>query len=708
MKKSPDSRVSIPKARRIEKARELHGDTRVDGYAWLRDVDQADVLAYLAAERSFYDFSTAHLRPLVDTLTNDMAARVPETDSGVRYGRSRFVYYTHTPPGGDYEQLWRGLDLCAGDEDDAGSGDRLLLDPATLRGGSAYVDIGVSLVSPDERLLAYSVDTTGDEVYRLRFRDLETASAAGEPQDLPDEVPRSSYGGAWSADSLTFFYTVHDDAYRPCQVWRHRVGTPVSDDVLVLTEDDERYELDVRATRSGDLVVIRAASRDTSQVWLVDAHHPAEPPRCVEPRRRGVEYSCEHARTPAGDRLFIVTNDEAQEFRLMSAPLESPGRESWVELVSEDPAERLYDVTAFAGHVVTTLRRSTGLVARSYRITGEGGLSDPMDLTPAMPAGTLEAAHNERFETTELQVVEESWVHPKAWYAVDLASGERRHLLTQDVPSYDVGSYLSERIFAPGGGDLRIPVTVVRHASTPLDGSAPCLLFGYGAYEACFEPEFDVALTALLDRGVVWAHAGVRGGGEGGRNWWLEGRLEHKQNTFSDLVAAADFLADGRVDGSRIVTRGLSAGGLLQGVVFSQAPTRWAGVIAEVPAVDILTTMLDPSIPLTINEWDEWGDPSRPAEYRWLRAYSPYDNIPPSGIRPDLLVTGALHDPRVMVWEPAKWVAELRHTDPGWSPRCLFRVELGQGAHVGPSGRSGHLRYEAEIYAWALDRFGLA
>ncbi|MDX6297973.1 MAG: oligopeptidase, partial [Nocardioidaceae bacterium] len=253
-----------------------------------------------------------------------------------------------------------------------------------------------------------------------------------------------------------------------------------------------------------------------------------------------------------------------------------------------------------------------------------------------------------------------------------------------------------------------IPVTVVRRASTPLDGSAPCLLYGYGAYEACFEPEFDVALTALLDRGVVWAHAGVRGGGEGGRRWWLDGRLEHKQNTFSDLVAAADFLADGRVDGSRIVTRGLSAGGLLQGAVFSQAPTRWAGVIAEVPAVDILTTMLDPSIPLTINEWDEWGDPRRPAEYRWLRAYSPYDNIPPSGTRPDLLVTGALHDPRVMVWEPTKWVAELRHSDPDWSPRCLYRVELGQGAHVGPSGRFAHLRYEAEIYAWALDRFGLA
>lgn len=707
MNQFPDSRVSIPKARRNEQTREMHGDIRVDGYAWLRDVEDADVVAHLAAERSYYDSSTAHLRPLVDSLTNEMAARVPETDSGISYGRSRFVYYARTPAGSEYEQLWRGLSFRGPLEGGPGSGDQLLLDRAALKGDSAYVELGVSLVSPDERLLAFSVDTTGDEVYTLRFLDLGQTIDDGEPHDLGDEIPRSYYGGAWSADSQTFFYTVHDEAYRPYQVWRHRLGTAVSGDVLVLGEDDEQYDLDVRATRSGDLVVIHAANRDTSEVWLVDAHRPERQPRCVEPRRRHVEYACEHTRTPAGDKLLIVTNDGAQEFRMMSAPLSSPGRDSWVEMLPEDQAERLYDVTAFATHVVTTLRRDAVLMARSYRITDEGGLADPVDLEPSFAAGTLEPAHNERFEATELQVVEESWIHPKAWYDVDLASGERRHLMTQHVPAYDVDRYVSERLHAPSGG-VRVPVTVVRHVDTPLDGSAPCLLYGYGAYEACFEPEFDAALTALLDRGVVWAHAGIRGGGEGGRRWWRDGHLQHKQNTFSDHVAAADFLSDGLVDGSRIVTRGLSAGGLLQGAVFSQAPTRWAGVIAEVPAVDLLTTMLDASIPLTINEWDEWGDPRRPDEYRWLRAYSPYDNTPAAGIRPHLLVTGALHDARVMVWEPTKWVAELRHTDPDWSPRCLYRVETGEGAHAGPSGRYAHLRYEAEIYAWTLDRFGLA
>jgi oligopeptidase B len=700
----PDSRVSIPNVRRLEKVREEHGHRRVDGYAWLRDVDNPEVLAHLEAERSFYERLTSHLRPLVESLTNHMAARVPATDSSVSYRRSRFSYYNTTPPGSEYEQLWRGVDRLGAGAGQPRSGDQLLLDPASLRGDSAYIKIGLSLVSPDERLLAYSVDTTGDEVYALRFRDLESADA--ESPDLADVIERSYYGGAWSADSQTFFYTVHDEAYRPFQVWRHRLGTPASDDVLVLTEGDEQYELDVRTTRSGDLVVIETANRDTSEVWVVDAHRPEEPAMCVEKRRRGIEYRCEHLRTPAGDMLFIVTNDGASEFRLMGVPLASPGRDGWVELLPEDPAERLYSVTAFSGHVVTTLRRDAGLVARSYRLTDAGGVADPVDIMPSWPVGTVELGHNELFDADEVQVVEQSWIHPKSWYAVDLRSGERRLLLTQDVPAYDGGSYVEERVQATVG-DVQVPVTVVRHVDTALDGSAPCLLYGYGAYEACFEPEFDAALTALLDQGVVWAHAGIRGGGEGGRRWWLDGHLAAKQNTFSDHVAVADFLADGLVDGARIVTRGLSAGGLLQGAVFSQVPDRWAGVIAEVPAVDILTTMLDPSIPLTINEWDEWGDPRKPDEYQWLAAYSPYDNLPEPGTRPDLLVTGALHDARVMVWEPAKWVAALRHTDPEWSPRCLFRVELGEGAHAGPSGRYAHLRYEAEIYAWALERFGL-
>jgi oligopeptidase B len=273
----------------------------------------------------------------------------------------------------------------------------------------------------------------------------------------------------------------------------------------------------------------------------------------------------------------------------------------------------------------------------------------------------------------------------------------------QEAPGHHPDDYVCETRTAPAADGEQVPMTVVRHRETALDGTAPALLYGYGAYEYSFEPNWDPALPSLLDRGVVFVHAHVRGGGEGGRRWWLDGRLEHKQNTFSDHVAVAHAMASFVAPG-RIVTRGLSAGGLLQGAVFSQRPDLWRGVVAEVPFVDVVTSMLDATIPLTANEWDEWGDPRRRADFDWMLAYSPYDNLPAPGGRPDLLVTGALHDPRVMVWEPAKWVAALRASDPGWSPHCLFRCEVGAGSHVGPSGRFGHLGYEAEVYAWVLER----
>ncbi len=302
-------------------------------------------------------------------------------------------------------------------------------------------------------------------------------------------------------------------------------------------------------------------------------------------------------------------------------------------------------------------------------------------------------------------VADGSYVHPWVWSSVDLATGERSEAHRQEAPGHDPDAYVCERRELPSADGVLVPATVVRHRDTPLDGSAPALLYGYGAYEAVFEPEWDVALPSLLDRGVVFVHAHVRGGGEGGRGWYLDGRLDRKQNTFSDHVAVADGLVRaGLVDGTRLATRGLSAGGLLQGVVFSQRPDRWRAVVAEVPFVDVVTTMSDATVPLTPQEWGEWGDPRKEEEFRWMLAYSPYDNPPPPGGRPDLLVTGAVHDPRVLVAEPAKWVAILRHTDPEWSPRCLFRAETGAGAHTGPSGRFAHLAYEAEIQAWLLDK----
>jgi oligopeptidase B len=704
--------ASPPIAARREVVHELHGDRRLDFYAWMRDTDDPETLANLAAERAYYDASTVGIRPEADTLFAAMEARVAPAEASVAHRRDRFAYFTRTLQGGEYPQHCRLPLSDAGDADwraHLGAEPQVLLDPAELTAGSAYLEIGVTAVSPDERLLAYSYDRTGDEVYRMRFRDLDTG------RDLPDELSRTYYTAAWSADSSTLFYTVHDQIYRPYQVWRHRVGTPVDDDALVFEETDTRYDVEIAASRSGDVIAIVTFCRDTSEVWLVDAHAPEQPTRCVEPRRKGVEYFVEHARTSAGDRLFIVTNDGAEEYRLVSAPLAAPSAANWSDAAPAQPDERLHSATAFAGHVVVSVRRDVRLCLRAHRVEDDGSL-DPhgVEISAHVDNGAIRLGDNEQYDTSTVTVFEDSYTTPRAWHDVDLESGDRHLVHQTSAPGYDADDYMSELVWAPSPSrgqssdvpPVEVPVTVVRRADVPLDGTAPCLLYGYGAYESCDEPEFDPGIAALIDRGVVFAHAHLRGGGEGGRRWWLDGMMARKQNTFTDHIAAADRLADALVDGSRIVTRGLSAGGLLQGAVFSQAPDRWAGVIAEVASVDVVTTMLDASIPLTVNEWDEWGDPSRPDDYAWMTAYSPYDNPPPAGGRPDLLVTGALHDARVMVFEPAKWVALMRHTDPAWSPRCVFRVELGPGAHVGPSGRYAHLRYEAEVYAWALARLG--
>jgi oligopeptidase B len=660
----------------------------------MRHTESPDVVAHLAKERNWYESATGHLSSFVDTLRTEMKSRLPTTDRSVSWRQHDFSYYRLLPAGRDYPQLLRDFNF----EGRVDKSTQLLLDANSLADDSGHLELGLTLVSPDARLLAYSVDRAGDEVYRLRFRDLDTG------KDLVDEIPRSYYGGAWSADSAHFFYTLHDEAYRPSQVWRHALGTSCDEDVQVLAEPDQRFELCLRATRSGELVVIWSESRDTSEVWVVDARHPTGPVRSVGGRRQGVEYHAEHAVLADGtDLLLVVTNDEAEEFRLVSCPVPRDADQdhgAWQPVRPEDPAERLQRVDAFAGHAVLGFR-SGG--RRRLRVLPLDGLdSAGLVIDPWFAGGGVAPDHNEEFGATTLTVVDQSWVRPPVWTDVDLDTGERSERHRQAAPGHDPEQYVTEARTFPSVDGTPVPVTLVRHRDTPLDGTAPALLYGYGAYESTLDPEWDPALPSLLDAGVVFAVVHVRGGGEGGRRWWLDGHLDHKQNTFSDHIAVADGLA-GLVDGDRLGTRGLSAGGLLQGAVLSQRPERWRAVVAEVPFVDVVTTMFDVSIPLTSTEWAEWGDPRRRADFDWMLAYSPYDNLPPAGARPDLLVTGALHDPRVMVHEPAKWVAALRESDPVWSARCLFRVETGAGAHAGPSGRFARLDYEAEIYAWLLD-----
>jgi oligopeptidase B len=670
-----------PQAPRIPFEHTEHGVRRPDPYHWMA-AGGDELVSYLAAERAFHDGSVSHLAALVSELRAEMVARVPAADESPRWRRASEAYWTRTPHGAEYADIVRGSGT--------------VLDVNELAAGAAYFELGLTIVSPDEALLAYSVDRLGDEVYQLRFRDLRTGA------DLDDVVPRTYYGGAWSADSAWFFYTVHDEMYRPFQVWRHRVATPVASDALVLEEPDERFSLTVRAARSGDVVLVLSESRDTGESWAIDARAPESAALSIGGRRPGVLYRAEHVRET--DDLLLVTDDDAVEFRLVRAPVPrcaAQDHRAWTPVIPERPAERLERVDAFAGHLVLSLRTDA---AHVLRIVPLADLAGPgVEVRSAYDGGAVRLARNTWYDAAAVTVVDQAHVQPPVWSDVSLASGDRTQVHRTDVAGHDPSRYVASRLDLPSADGTPVPVTVVRHRDTPLDGTAPALLYGYGAYEYTFEPDWDAALPSLLDRGVVYAHAHVRGGGEGGRRWWLDGRMEHKQHTFDDFLAVADGLAAGHVDGARIASRGLSAGGLLQGAVFSQRPDRWRAVVAEVPFVDVVTTMFDASIPLTVNEWDEWGDPQRRADYDWMLAYSPYDH-PPTGPRPDLLVTGAVNDARVMVHEPAKWVARLRETDPAWSPRCLFRVETGAGAHAGPSGRYGHLAYEAEVYAWMLER----
>jgi oligopeptidase B len=662
-----------------------------DPYAWMRDTSDPALLGYLAAERAYYDQQTAHTAPLRDALAAEMSARLAPAEESAGWRLGEWHYFTKTLPGLNYEQFCRRP--LSGGADEVLLDENVLLDDPACSGG--YVALGVREISPDGRLLAYSADFDGDEVYQLRIRDLATGV------DLPERVERSYYGLAWSADSRSVFYTVTDPIYRPHQVWRHDVGTGPGSDVCVFTEIDERFEVTARASRSGALVFIECESRDTTETLVIPAADPRAVPVVLQPRRRGIEYRADHANGPDGGELYLVTNDGATEFRLVRAPVTAPGADGWSEVIGESADTRLVTCDVFSRYLVLTERREAATQLRILdRHTGAQRLTQA-----SSPHTTLALADNPEYQATSITVRTESLIRPPAWHDVDLATGQWQLRKQRQVPAYDPARYRTARMAVPAADGTQIPVTVAFRAGFRRDGTSPCLLYGYGAYEDCSWPEFSLPVASLLDRGYLYAVAHVRGGGEGGRRWWLDGRLDRKRNTFTDFIAAADALAaDGWAAPDKIVSRGLSAGGLLQGAAFSMAPRRWRAVVAEVPFVDCVTTMLDPSVPLTAAEWDEWGDPREPAARAYLASYSPYDNVP-DGVRPSLLVTGSLHDPRVLIHEPAKWVARLRATAaPGG--RLLFRPELGAGAHVGPAGRYDQLRYEAEILAFILDEVG--
>ena len=636
--------------------------------------------AYLAAEREYSDAQVAPLEASRDAILDELRARTPDTERSVRRDHGPYAYYTVTLPGQELPELRRSRN----------GREETLVDLASF--GSPYAATGVVEPGPDDSVLAYSLDLDGSEVYALRFRDMADGRDLCDANGDPIEVAETYYTGAWSADGRWFFYTVPDHLNRPCEIWRIDVTT--GERHLVLTEPDQRFELVIEQGRTGEWIVITAHSRTTTEAWAVPADEPQVPPVSLRGRTPGVEYRAEYD----GTGWLFVSNEQHEEFAVMSegGPLIA------------NPGERIHDVLAFPGNCLVTEQRVEGQ-CRIRVLEPDGTVR--FDIGPDETGGSVRLGINDSSAAPFVTVVTESFTTPTSWWDIDLRTGERALRHRREVPDHDLSAYASEVVYAVADDGWRIPIVVTRRGDTPLDGTAPCLLYGYGSYESVDDPWFDPTLLPLLDRGVVFAKAHIRGGGEISCRQWIDGHLLAKRNTFTDFIAAADHLADGVVDGSRIVGRGGSAGGLLQGAVYFMAPQRWAGVMAHVPFVDVVNSMLDTEIPLTITEWEEWGNPSVPEQRDYLESYAPYLNLPDVELRPPLLATGAVHDPRVLVHEPAKWVSALRHSDPGHGHRAsptergsvLFRVELGEGSHGGQAARYAALADEAEILAWALE-----
>ena len=683
-----------------------HGDVRVDDWYWLRDKDDPAVIDHLKAENAYTEAATAHTADLRQRLFDEMVARIEETDLSVPARKGPWLYYSRTVEGSSY-----GIH-CRRPADGPEDAEEVILDENALADGHEYFALGNLAVSPDHRWLAYSTDTTGAERYTMRFVDLTTGGESAE--SLED----TSYGMAWANDNATVFVIRVDAAMRPYQLWRHRVGAEPAGDVLVYEEPDERFYLGVGRTKDDQFVLLGLDSKVTSEYRVLPADDPGGDFTLVEGRRQGIEYSVDHDR---GDRdggragrFLIVTNDGAEDFRLMEAPDDRPGRRAWSEVIPGRPGVRLDAVDPFAGHLVVYEREDGE--TRMRVVDAATGISTPVE-QPESPS-TVWGGTNLEYDTSTLRYEYTSMVTPRSVFDLDLRSGVSELRKRQPVlGDFDPEHYRTERRWARSEDGTRVPISLVYRTdlvgTSVLPGAgAPCLLYGYGSYEASMDPTFSSLRLSLLDRGFVFAIAHVRGGGEMGRHWYEDGKLLDKPNTFADFVACARTLIDeGWTAPDRLVARGGSAGGLLIGAVANLAPELFRAMVAEVPFVDCLTTILDDTLPLTVLEWEEWGNPVEdPEVYEVMKSYSPYDNVravDAHGVPvryPDILATGGLSDPRVGFWEPAKWVAKLRAANP--DNRVLLKTEMGAG-HGGPSGRYDAWRDEAFVYAFILDALGL-
>lgn len=675
-----------------------HGVTRTDDYAWLRAENWQEVMRnptalpaeirdHLEAENAYTAEAMADVETLRLDLFAEMRARIKEDDSSVPSPDGPYAYAVRYGEGAEYPTIVR--------TNRDGSDERAILDGNVLAAGKVYFRLGGSTHSPDHRLLAYAFDDKGSEYFTLRIRDVGTG------EDLPDTIPATAGGAVWSADGKSLFYVWIDDNHRPAKLFRHIVGTDPADDVLVYAEPDPGFFLGAGKTQSGAYILIYSHDHETSEVRYVDAGDPGSEPVLIAERRTGEEYHVEHG---GADFIILTNTDDAEDFKIVTAPVATPGRENWRDIVPHRGGRLILHQIAFKDFLVY-LEREAGLPRITIRQTATG---EEHAIAFDEEAYSLGIIDGYEFDTTTLRFVYSSMTTPSCVYDYDMAKRTRVLRKEDEIPSgHNPSDYITRRVFAPTEDGETVPISLLYRRDTPIDGTAPCLLYGYGAYGISIPAAFSSSRLSLVDRGFVYAIAHIRGGKDKGHRWYAAGRREKKNNTFTDFIAAADYLAANQFSApGRIVGWGGSAGGMLIGAVANMAPDRFAGLIAEVPFVDVLNTMLDDSLPLTPPEWIEWGNPiSDPEAHQTIAAYSPYDNVARQAY-PAILALAGLTDPRVTYWEPAKWVAKLREAKTD-DRLLILRTNMDAG-HGGAAGRFDRLHETAFAAAFSLKVVGMA
>jgi oligopeptidase B len=669
-----------------------------DDYAWLKDANWQEVLRdpsvldpdirkYLEAENDYTESLLGHTADLQKALVAEMRGRIKEDDSSVPAPDGPFAYMGKFREGGQHELFGR-MPRDGGDAE-------ILLDGDKLAADHEYFRFGGARHSPDHRLEAWSADVKGSEYFSIRVR------AWDDGADSADLVEETDGGVVWTADSKAFFYVKLDDNHRPMQVWRHRLGTAQADDILIYQEKDTGWFTHIHESASGRFCVIAGGDHETSEQWLIDLNDDTAKPRLVAARENGVQYSV----ADRGDELFILTNaDGAIDFKIVTAPLAVPERANWRDLIRYREGVYILDLDLYAGHMVRLERANAlpSIVIRDLTSSGEHAIAFDQ------AAYSLGTVGGYEFDTTNLRFSYSSMTTPSEIYDYDMATRERTLRKRQEIPSgHNPADYVTTRIMAASHDGAQVPVSILHAKNFKRDGSAPLLLYGYGAYGHAMPASFSANRLSLVDRGLVYAIAHIRGGADKGWGWYLDGKRDKKTNSFDDFAAAGRALIDARyTSAKRIVGHGGSAGGMLMGAVANRSGELFAGIVGEVPFVDVLNTMLDDTLPLTPPEWPEWGNPiESETDFRTILSYSPYDNIVARDY-PAILAMGGLTDPRVTYWEPAKWIARLRATMSGGGP-VLLRTNMGAG-HGGASGRFNRLDEVAIVYAFALWAVGLA